>query len=156
MALTLAQAQQAGTLASGVVALQAFIKQLQAAQTSGQPVNSIQIGIGGSTGGAPVFQATLSVADSGVQLTQLVKLSNSLMAEWLAAARGALTHDRSKHTERPSYGLRAVMPSILAPITPARQRLALCAKPVSVSPSAPSSARPWPSPASPLGGRHGP
>ncbi len=76
---TIAQGQQAGILANGLVALQTFANALQAAINAGQSVNTVSVACGLTN---ISFAAPISVSDSAVLLNALISLAGQLSAEW--------------------------------------------------------------------------
>jgi len=80
------QGLQAGALANGVVAAQAFIAALQAAIAAGQSVSSLTVGLSGvGPASAISFFAPVTVADSVTVLNTIANLANGLAIEWTAA-----------------------------------------------------------------------
>ena len=78
---TIAQGQQAGQLASGLLALQTFINSAQVAVSAGVAVSAISISYAGTLPNS-TFQATFSAADSAVLLNALISLAGQLTTEW--------------------------------------------------------------------------
>ena len=78
---TIAQGQQAGQLAAGLLALQAFMGSMQAAISGGASVGAISILYNGNTA-ASGFQAVLTPSDSAVLLNALISLAGQLQAGW--------------------------------------------------------------------------
>lgn len=85
---TIAQAQQAGQLANGLLALQTFVAGLQAAVAAGSTVQGISITTGALQTISFSPPSGLSAPDSATLMNTLVSLANGLSSEWTTTLNG--------------------------------------------------------------------
>jgi hypothetical protein len=78
---SIAQGQQAGTLANGILALQAFATALQNAVAAGESIFAVTISASGQT--TPInIQIQMNATDSATVINGIVPVIQGLITEW--------------------------------------------------------------------------